>query len=133
MPKELRKRGRRHKTSRAEDQKPAQEREVQVEGSSAGPSWIVPRSDSKQLNPEAPFGYVDPELKAYFRTVDDQLKEWQQNGDHAEGEEDVDPNESASYFIFVRACSALGGSTLALFRQEDVLDGRSSRNIWQGA
>ena len=114
MPKELRKRGRRHKTSRTEDQKPAQEREVPDEGSSAGPSWIVPRTDSKQLNPEAPFGYVDPELKAYFRTVDDQLKEWQQNGDHAEGEEDVDPNESASCFIFVRACCALGGSTLAL-------------------
>ena len=106
MPKELRKRGRRHKTSRTEDQKPAQERERLDEGSSAGPSWIVPRPDSKQSNPEAPFGYVDPELKAYFRTVDDQLKEWQQNRDHTEGEEDVDPNESASYFIFVRACSA---------------------------
>ena len=114
MPKELRKRGRRHKTSRTEDQKPAQEREVPDEGSSAGPSWIVPRTDSKQLNPEAPFGYVDPELKAYFRTVDDQLKEWQQNGDHAEGEEDVDPNESASYFIFVRACVFWVSSTLTV-------------------
>ena len=103
MPKELRKRGRRHKTTRTEDQKPAQGREVPDEGegpSTAGPSWIVPRTDSKQqLNPEAPFGYVDPELKAYFRTVDDQLKEWQQNRDHAEGEDDIDPNESASYFV----------------------------------
>lgn len=104
MPKELRKRGRRHKTTRTEDQKPAQGREVPDEGegpSTAGPSWIVPRTDSKQqLNPEAPFGYVDPELKAYFRTVDDQLKEWQQNRDHAEEEDDIDPNESASYFVF---------------------------------
>jgi nucleolar protein 9 len=98
MPKELRKRGRRHKTSSTEDKAPAQGQEVLDEGSSAGPSWIVPRADSKQLNPEAPFGYVDPELKAYFRTVDDQLKEWQQSRDHAEGEEDVDPNESASCF-----------------------------------
>jgi nucleolar protein 9 len=104
MPKELRKRGRRHKTSRIEDQTPAQGQEVPDEGSSTGPSWIVPRADSKQLNPpEAPFGYVDPELKAYFRTVDDQLKEWQHDLDyHAEGEEDVDPNESASCFVFLR-------------------------------
>jgi nucleolar protein 9 len=103
MPKELRKRGRRHETSRTEDQTPAQGREeVLEEGSSTGPSWIVPRADSKQLNPEAPFGYVDPELKAYFRTVDDQLKEWQHGRDHhAEGEEDVDPNESASCFVFL--------------------------------
>ena len=105
MPKELRKRGRRHKTSRTEDKTPAQVRESLDEGSSAGPSWIVPRADSKQLNPEAPFGYVDPELKAYFRTVDDQLKEWQQIRDYAEGEEDVDPNESASCFCpCVRSC-----------------------------
>jgi len=34
----------------------------------------VDRHDSNQLNPEAPFGYVNPELKAYFRTVDNQLK-----------------------------------------------------------
>jgi nucleolar protein 9 len=116
MPKELRKRGRRHKTTRTEDQKPAQGREVPDEGegpSTAGPSWIVPRTDSdskQQLNPEAPFGYVDPELKAYFRTVDDQLKEWQQNRDHAEGEDDIDPNESASYlFCLPGPCVRLRG------------------------
>jgi hypothetical protein len=110
MPKELRKRGRRHKSTRTEDQKPAQGREVPDEGpSTAGPSWIVPRTDGKQqLNPEAPFGYVDPELKAYFRTVDDQLKEWQQNRDHTEGEDDVDPNESASCCLPAPACASGG-------------------------
>jgi hypothetical protein len=51
---------------------------------------------SSSRTPEAPFGYVDPELKAYFKTVDDQLKEWQQNRNYAEEEEDVDPNESTS-------------------------------------
>ena len=98
MPKELRKRGKRHKKSATEYQTPAWEQELLLdEGPSKAPSWIVPRADSKQLNPEAPFGYVDPELKAYFRTVDDQLKEWQQNnwGDAEEGDEDMDPNESA--------------------------------------
>jgi nucleolar protein 9 len=99
MPKELRKRGRRHKKSSAEDKthaQDAQEHKVPDEGPSSGPSWIVPRADSssKQFNPEAPFGYVDPELKAYFKTVDDQLKEWQQNRNYVEEEEDVDPNES---------------------------------------
>ena len=98
MPKELRKRGKRHKKSSAQDQTHAQQHEVPDEDPSSGPSWILPRADSssKQFNPEAPFGYVDPELKAYFKTVDDQLKEWQQNRNYAEGEEDVDPNESTS-------------------------------------
>jgi nucleolar protein 9 len=101
MPKELRKRGKRHKKSSAEDQTHAQEHEVLDEGPSSGPSWIVPRADSssKQFNPDAPFGYIDPELKAYFKTVDDQLKEWQQNRNYAEGEEDVDPNESKYSFL----------------------------------
>ncbi|KAI9447211.1 hypothetical protein F5148DRAFT_1344715, partial [Russula earlei] len=44
-------------------------------------------------NLEAPFGYIDPELKAYFRTVNNQLKEWQQNWGEAGAEDDVDPNE----------------------------------------
>jgi hypothetical protein len=97
MPKELRKRGKRHRKSAADHQTPAQEQEQGLidDGPSSGPSWIVPREDSKQVNPEAPFGYVDPEIKAYFRTFDDQLKEWQQNWDGEEGDEDIDPNESA--------------------------------------
>jgi nucleolar protein 9 len=104
MPKELRKRGKKHKKSSAENQTHAQRHEVLDEGPSSGPSWIVPRADSSsnQFDPEAPFGYVDPELKAYFKTVDDQLKEWQQNRNYAEGEEDVDPNESTAS-CFARA------------------------------
>jgi nucleolar protein 9 len=104
MPKELRKRGKRHKKSSAENQAHTQQHEVLDEGPSNGPSWIVPRADSSsnQFNPEAPFGYVDPELKAYFKTVDDQLKEWQQNRSYAEGEEDVDPNESTTSCLCVR-------------------------------
>jgi hypothetical protein len=38
-------------------------------------------------------------LKAYFRTIDDQLKEWQQNWDYVGREEDVDPNESTPCFF----------------------------------
>ncbi len=117
MPKELRKRGKRHKKSSAEDQTHAWDsaQEVLEEGPSSGPSWIVPRVDldSKQFNPEAPFGYVDPELKAYFRTVDDQLKEWQQNREYyAEGEEDIDPNESASCFFLCTLAVSLSLSRI---------------------
>ncbi|KAI0253125.1 ARM repeat-containing protein [Lactifluus subvellereus] len=99
MPKELRKRGKRHRKSATDHHTPAQEQELIDEGPSSGPSWIVPRDDSKQVNPEAPFGYVDPEIKAYFRTFDDQLKEWQQNWDEAEGDEDIDPNENRRMFL----------------------------------
>ena len=107
MPKELRKRGRRHKKSSTEYQTHTQEQEVPDEGPSSGPSWIVPQADpsSTQFNPEAPFGYVDPEFKAYFKTVDDQLKEWQQDRNFAEGEEDVDPNESTASFLARSLCS----------------------------
>lgn len=98
MPKEIRKRGKGHKKYTNKYQPPAQEQESLGEGPSSKPPWIVPRADSKQLNLEAPFGYVDPEMKAYFRTVDDQLKEWQENWDDVQREEDIDPNESAPCF-----------------------------------
>jgi len=99
MPKEFRKRGKRPQKSATEYQAPAEEQELPDDGPSTKPSWIVsPAADSQQHNPDAPFGYVDPELKAYFRTVDGQLKEWQQNWGDAEGDEDVDPNESAPCF-----------------------------------
>ena len=98
MPKDLRKRGKRHKKSEANAQLPTKEPEPVDGGPSSGPSWIVsraPDSNQDQVNPEAPFGYVDPEMKAYFRTVEDQLKEWQQNWGDAEEVEDIDSNESA--------------------------------------
>ena len=143
MPKELRRRGKRHKKSSTEHEHPAQKQDSLDEGPSSRPSWIVPRSDSQQeqeqqLNPEAPFGYVDPELKAYFRTVDDQLKEWQQNWDDANRDGDIDPNESAS-MSFLLLFLARGSVCLtvcalpSMRRQKDVLDGRSARNLRQGA
>ncbi|KAI0299719.1 ARM repeat-containing protein [Multifurca ochricompacta] len=99
MPKELRKRGKKHRKSTMDAQSPAQEQELTNEGPSSGPSWIIPRTDTDQVNPDAPFGYVDPEIKAYFRTVDDQLKEWQQNWDEVERDDDIDPNENRRMFL----------------------------------
>jgi nucleolar protein 9 len=59
----------------------------------AGPSWIRPAES--EFNPEAPFGYVDADVKAYFRTVDSQMRDWQENAAYADESEDADPNEGA--------------------------------------
>ncbi|KAF8270863.1 armadillo-type protein [Lactarius quietus] len=103
MPKDLRKRGKRHKKSEASAQPPTKEPELIDSGPSSGPSWIVSRapdsSNQDQVNSDAPFGYVDPEMKAYFRTVEDQLKEWQQNWGDAEDVEDNDSNENKRMFL----------------------------------
>jgi nucleolar protein 9 len=48
----------------------------------------------EEPHPEAPFGYVDPDIKAYFRTVDDQIRTWQQERPYEENQDaDLDPNE----------------------------------------
>lgn len=49
---------------------------------SAGPSMtrsVVARTriDNNEVDPAAPFGFVDPDIKAYFRSVDERLREWE--------------------------------------------------------
>ena len=100
MPRENRKRGKKHKKQREEepsyDAKPERELETREE-----PSWIVPAANhAEEVNPEAPFGYVDVDVKAYFRTVDVQIQEWQENQEESAADEDVDPNERMSAKIF---------------------------------
>lgn len=112
MPRGLRKRGRRHKDNVAEEFTHEQAEQVHYDGpeednfelshdqpNPSGPSWIIPaasRSDAEDVNPEAPFGFVDAEVKAYFRTVDVQIREWQDGQAEVEGVDgnvDIDPNE----------------------------------------
>lgn len=41
------------------------------------------------VNPDFPFGELDPDLKGYFRTVEDQIKDWEGSssvGEEREGE-----------------------------------------------
>ena len=47
------------------------------------------------MNPYAPFGYVDPDVKAYFRTVDQKLKESQdmRGAGHISGKEESGSSE----------------------------------------
>lgn len=137
MPRGLRKRGRRHKNKDSEESPQEPEHSnydgTELEGGEGGdhhhhelnqeeedqenrpePSWIIPpvagahrHNKSALIDPEAPFGFVDAEVKAYFRTVDVQIKNWQENQTlpKADGEEEnetvgADPNEGGCPFSF---------------------------------
>ena len=93
MPRENRKRGKKHKKLNEEEPqyKECVEEKAEVRGE---PSWIVPATNqTEEINLEAPFGYVDADVKAYFRTVDIQIRDWQDNQDEIVQDGDVDPNE----------------------------------------
>ena len=111
MPRENRKRGKKHKKPVQNEPEPEADPEVypedadyegeqQTGGFEGGgrPSWVVPEREP-QVNPEAPFGYVDADVKAYFRTVDLQIRDWQESpahtsaGDNGDNENEQDPNE----------------------------------------
>src|SRR6266702_3173596 len=97
MPKDLRKRGKRHKKSEATAQPPTKESELIDEGSSSGPSWIVshaPNSNQDQVNYDAPFGYIYTETQHYAMTVENQLRERQQNWSDANAVEVIVTNET---------------------------------------
>jgi nucleolar protein 9 len=99
MPRENRKRGKKHK--KAEDEvhsAPVKEqREEEAPAPEPGPSWIKRRVDTEeqpQQNLDTPFGELEQDLKAYFRTVDVQMKQWLEEGyETLEADEDRDPNE----------------------------------------
>ncbi|KAF7354953.1 hypothetical protein MSAN_01410400 [Mycena sanguinolenta] len=108
MPKEHRKRGKKKKPE-PEWQPPVQDPLPAHPVSEESPSWIVPaRKDfaEEDVNPEAPFGYVDGDVKAYFRTVDVQMKSWQNPNLEASNDEDTDPNEERRMF-FVAALTEM--------------------------
>ncbi|KJA16110.1 hypothetical protein HYPSUDRAFT_47764 [Hypholoma sublateritium FD-334 SS-4] len=99
MPRENRKRGKKHK--KLNEEEPEYKEYVEPEAESRGePSWIVPATGQvEEINPEAPFGYVDADVKAYFRTVDIQIRDWQENQDETVQDGDVDPNEHKRMFF----------------------------------
>jgi len=107
MPRGLRKRGRRHKKG-SEEQTYAEEPKLREETplspiydrtnvTDPKPPWIIPaasQNNDERTNQEAPFGCVDAEVKAYFRTVDSQIQDWQETEvEGVDGYADVDPNE----------------------------------------
>ena len=94
MPRNFRKRGRKAKKSADKDEwKPSndQRHHDDEQEEPQRPSWII---SSEKINLEATFGYLDADVKTYFRTVDVQIRNWQENeADIAEGNKDIDPNE----------------------------------------
>ncbi|KDR74394.1 hypothetical protein GALMADRAFT_250311 [Galerina marginata CBS 339.88] len=122
MPRENRKRGKKHKKlqeapqeeqSRFKDPEPQPEVHEQ-------PSWIVPAANRvEELNPEAPFGFVEVDVKAYFRTVDVQIQDWQESQDENTGVDgDVDPNEQRRLF-FIAALNEMHGKEKQLATDPD--------------
>lgn len=105
MPRELRKRGKRKgkKENDPEVELPHEQAPtaapdfVPLEDDSAGPSWISANNTLDAKNIEAPFGYVEADLQAYFRSVDLKIREWQDEHGPGEWNEqlDVDPIEGA--------------------------------------
>lgn len=97
MPRENRKRGKKHKKPKdvVEDASVQHYHEDQQ----AGPSWIIDPKPGHELgegaSPDAPFGYVDADVKAYFRTVDAKLREWQETDSVPDMEQGAELNEGA--------------------------------------
>ncbi|KAF9531020.1 armadillo-type protein [Crepidotus variabilis] len=113
MPRENRKRGKKHKkqqeVEKFEPQNPPREPEPPTDQlTHAEPSWIVSKSneDDAQIS-EAPFGFLDLDVKAYFRTVDLQIREWQERQTE-QVEADVDANEDKRTF-FMAALNEMQG------------------------
>ena len=90
MPRENRKRGKRLNKAKQEN-RPQNE----TFNETYEPSWIRPQVVGyTEENPEAPYGYVDNDVKAYFRTVDVQIRAYQEGRESEVAEEDdKDPNE----------------------------------------
>ena len=127
MPRENRKRGKKHKKPVQNNAEPEADTEVyqedtnyegeqQAGGFEGGkrPSWVV-RDREPQVNPEAPFGYVDADVKAYFRTVELQIRDWQENPAHpiaghsGDDGNEQDPNEGNLVLtsLYRRLCRSL--------------------------
>lgn len=82
MPKDVRKRGKKHKKIAADDHPNLNE-------------VLQKPSEASGKDPEAPFGLVDPDLKAYFRTVDTQIQDWN-TSERYSAQQDSEQNESES-------------------------------------
>ncbi|EIN10789.1 ARM repeat-containing protein [Punctularia strigosozonata HHB-11173 SS5] len=127
MPREHRKRGKKQK------KKPEEEHDVlltdaapeyaleTVEEPQPGPSWIKSKPHP-DVDREAPFGYVDADVKAYFRTVDMQIREWQEtrgdDGVEHTASSELDPNEDKRTF-FVAALQEMTGKEKQLATDPD--------------
>lgn len=73
MPREHRKRGKKKK-GQAELVEHETKPYDQEDAGESNTQWM---ETNDETNLDAPFGYVDPDVKGYFRTVDSQIQDWQ--------------------------------------------------------
>ncbi|KAF8845591.1 ARM repeat-containing protein [Paxillus ammoniavirescens] len=120
MPRELRKRGKKHKKhNEPGPSDPSLQAQKDHHEKPSEPSWIISVPQAEDAHPEAPFGYVEPDIKAYFRTVDEQIRTWQEDEHQPEMEnDDLDPNEAKRLF-FVAALNEMSGKEKQLATDPD--------------
>ncbi|KAF9518476.1 hypothetical protein BS47DRAFT_1289620 [Hydnum rufescens UP504] len=113
MPREIRKRGKK----KAKVQTPSVPEPAVKEPDT--PSWMQSTKPNPLTNDlEAPFGYVEADVKAYFRTVDLCIRDWQSGTGDFDLPEDVDPNQERRSFI-IAALSEMSGKELQLSTDPD--------------
>lgn len=79
MPRENRKRGRKHKKQKEDEViKPVSP----PDAPEPGPSWI--QTQDEYQGPDIPYGFVDQELKLYLRNMDVKIVEWSVNDNAAQ-------------------------------------------------
>jgi nucleolar protein 9 len=111
MPREHRKRGQRKKNKK-QGEEPQEIHETPIATNEAQssaqtqPSWIEDAPEAPvapEDNFEAPWGYVDPDIKAYFRTVEEQMLDWQSTGkpEREEAQVEKDPNEGTMGLVLL--------------------------------
>ncbi|CAE6396407.1 unnamed protein product [Rhizoctonia solani] len=115
MPKEHRKRGKKKKGNN-EVAEHETEQKVEECHEESNPQWMETNDD---INLDAPFGYVDPDVKGYFRTVDARIQDWQsQEYVRDDANEEGNTNEDKRMFL-VAALSESSGKELQLSTDPD--------------
>ncbi|KAG8745782.1 Nucleolar protein 9 [Ceratobasidium sp. 414] len=116
MPRENRKRGKKKRGNNEQGDPAIHNAQPEVGSEQAQPTWM---HTNDEPNLDAPFGYVDPDVKAYFRTVDSKIQEWQSQG-YTQGRDDEegDTHEDKRMFL-VAALSESSGKEKQLATDPD--------------
>lgn len=130
MPREIRKRGKK-KSKVQEDEYPqpaavAPGPDIVEPSSESAPTWMrnAPSTSNPLADIEAPFGYVDADVKAYFRTIDLKLRDWQDGTNEDTSPEGVDANEGMS----ICPSRQLNADNFITPRSESIHSCRTHRN-----
>ncbi|KAG9091763.1 Nucleolar protein 9 [Ceratobasidium sp. 370] len=116
MPRENRKRGKKKKADNENAGPAVYDVQPEVGSEQAQPTWM---RTNDEPNLDAPFGYVDPDVKAYFRTVDSKIQEWQSQG-YTQGRDDEEGNTHEEKRMFlVAALSESSGKEKQLATDPD--------------